>query len=195
MMLIILPFASPIAALLGASGNTSALLPKASAYLIGISLGLPAMNIIRVLNSFLPIDNDRNLPLIGSAVLTATDVVLDLVVAFVIHGDTFEMGLATSISYYACLFILLLHFRKKEAILKYSPKNLPWKETAGMVSQGIPIGVCNLGFTVRAAYMNRLLSTVSSSAAVAASSISIISRASERAGSHPYPDFYPNAHF
>lgn len=171
MLLCLLPLSVPVSRLLGASGNAAALLPKASAYLIGISIGLPAMSVMRVLNSFLPIDNDRVLPVAASIVLTVTDILLDLIVAFVLHGDTFEMGLATSLSYYAAVALQLLHFRRKDRFLRITFRKLPWRTSAEMVLQGLPSGVCRMGNVIRSAYMNRLLAVIASSAAIAAYSV------------------------
>ena len=170
-MLTVIPFSTSIAKMLGATGNAAVLLPKARAYLIGVALGLPALNAMRILDSYYPIDNDRNLPVIASVVLTVTDILLDFLVAFVIHGDTFEMGLATSISYYVALMVLMLHFRKKEIILRYSFKNIRWSELKDIIVQGIPVGVFRVGFTLRTAFMNRLLALVASSSAIAAYSV------------------------
>ena len=62
LMLFLIIFSGPVTSALGASRNTAGLLPLARDYLIGISFGLPAMNLVRVLNGFMPLDNDRNLP-------------------------------------------------------------------------------------------------------------------------------------
>lgn len=171
MMLPCLAFAAPISRFLGASGNAAHLLEKAQAYLVGIAVGLPAMNAMRILSAFMPIDNDRNLPIIASVVLTVTDVIFDLLAAFVLHGDTFEMGLATSLSYYAACAALLLHFRKKNILLRFSLRGLPWRETGGILYQGLPVGVGRLGNTVRSGFMNRLLAAVAFPAAIAAYSV------------------------
>ncbi|MBP5707100.1 MAG: hypothetical protein J6W76_07420, partial [Spirochaetales bacterium] len=112
-MFCILIFSAKLAGILGASGHAVHLLPKARAYLIGIAIGLPAINAMHVLNNYMTIDNDINLPVIASAVLTIINIIFDLLVVFVIHGDTFEIGFATSISYYVAVIVLLLHFRKK----------------------------------------------------------------------------------
>ncbi len=173
LMLVILIFSTPIAEALGASGNAAGLLLKARGYLIGISFGLPALNAMRVLNNYLPIDNDRQLLVWSSMALTFCDIILDLIVAFVIHGDTFEIGLATSISQYAAAAVLLLHFRKKHVMLHLSLRDkMPWRELPGIIKQGMPVGVCRIGFTVRVAFMNRLLAgTLQASAAIAAYSV------------------------
>ena len=47
--------------LLGATGNASNLLQKASQYLIGVVIGLPAMNAWQTLNGYMIIDNDKKL--------------------------------------------------------------------------------------------------------------------------------------
>jgi len=169
-MAVILPFASPLAALLGACDNAASLLPKATGYLIGISLGLPAMNAMKTLTGYMPIDSDRHLPVIASIVLTGTDIIFDLGVIFM-HGDTFEMGLATSLSYYMAVGVLLLHFRKKDILLRFSFRNICWRETPAIFSKGAPVGVCRVANTLRSAFMNHLLSIIASTAAIAAYSV------------------------
>ena len=163
--------ASPLCVLLGATGNAADLLPEARGYLIGVTIGLPAMNAVQVLNNYLPIDNDRRLPLISSVVMTVTDIVLDLIVAFVLHGGVFEIGLATSLSYFAALAVLLPHFRRKNNILKFSLRKIPWRAAGIIIEKGIPIGICRIGYTVRTAFMNGMLAAASSTAAVAAYSV------------------------
>ena len=171
LMLFLLIFSGPVTSLLGASQNTAALLPKARNYLIGISFGLPAMNLVRVLNGFMPLDNDRNLPVFSSIFLTISDIVMDLAAVLLLHGDTLEMGIATSISYYVALVVLLTHFLKKDVFLRFQFRGLPWKETRKILGKGMPSGVCRLGNTLRCIFMNRMLAIIASSAAIAAYSV------------------------
>ena len=144
LMLFLIIFSGQVTSALGASGNNAELLPLARGYLIGISFGLPAMNLVRVLNGFMPLDNDRNLPVISSIALTISDIVMDLAAVLIFHGGTFEMGVATSASYYVALVVLLTHFRKKEAFLRFTFRDLPWKESAEILGKGMPSGVCRL---------------------------------------------------
>ena len=171
LMLFLLVFSGPVTSALGASRNTAGLLPLARDYLIGISFGLPAMNLVRVLNGFMPLDNDRNLPVISSIFLTVSDIVMDLAAVLFFHGNTLEMGIATSISYYVALAVLLTHFRKKDIFLRFQFRGLPWKETAAILGRGMPSGVCRLGNTLRCIFMNRMLALIASSAAIAAYSV------------------------
>lgn len=171
LMLLIFIFATPFTALLGASGNAAHLMHKAKDYLISISIGLPAINVMKILTSFLPIDNDRRLPVVSSVVLSVTDIIFDLAVAFVIHGDTFEMGMATTISYYIAVAVMLLHFRQKNSLLRFSYKNILRGEAGTLIIKGLPSGICRFSNTLRSSFMNHMLSVVASSAAIAAYSV------------------------
>ena len=171
LMVFLLVFSGPVTSALGASRNTADLLPLARNYLIGISFGLPAMNLVRVLNGFMSLDNDRNLPVISSIFLTVSDIVMDLAAVMFFHGNTLEMGIATSISYYVALAVLLTHFRKKDIFLRFRFKDLPWKETSAILGKGMPSGVCRLGNTLRCIFMNRMLALIACSAAIAAYSV------------------------
>ena len=171
LMLFLIIFSGPVTRALGASGNTADLLPQARNYLIGISFGLPAMNLVRVLNGFMALDNDRNLPVISSIFLTVSDILMDLAAVLFFHGGTLEMGVATSISYYVALAVLLTHFRKKDIFLRFQFRGLPWEETSSILGKGMPSGVCRLGNTLRCIFMNRMLALIASAAAIAAYSV------------------------
>ena len=171
LMLFLIIFSGPVTSALGASGNTADLLPQARNYLIGISFGLPAMNLVRVLNGFMALDNDRNLPVISSIFLTVSDILMDLAAVLFFHGGTLEMGVATSISYYVALAVLLTHFRKKDIFLRFQFRGLPWEETSSILGKGMPSGVCRLGNTLRCIFMNRMLALIASAAAIAAYSV------------------------
>lgn len=171
LMIIIFLFPSEITSLLGASRNVTSLFIKARDYLIGIAIGLPAINMMSVLVSYLPIDSDRNLPIISAIVLTVSNIVLDLLVVFYFHIDTFGMALTTSISYYLAVLVLLFHFRKKNIILHLNIKSIKTKYLKEIAIQGSPIAMCQVGYIVRVAYMNRLLASLATSSVIAAYSV------------------------
>ena len=168
---IIIIFSKPITMLLGASGNAAELLPKARMYMIGIAVGIPARNVMCVLQAFLPIDNDRRLPVIASFAMVVINILLDLAVVFVFHGNTFEMGLVTSISYIAAIAVLLAHFSKKNTFLKLSFSDIEWEDTKELLVEGTPTAMHSIGHTLRGILMNRLLAFIASSAAIAAYSV------------------------
>ena len=157
LMIFMFAFATPISELLGATGSAAHLMEKTRGYLLGIAIGLPAMNAVRVLNAFVTIDNGGNLSVVSSVTLTVVDIVLDLAVAFVIHGDTFEMGLATSISYYAALLVLFTHFRQRERLMRFSLKNVRREEIIPVLTKGLPMGAGRVSNTVRCVVLNRIM--------------------------------------
>ena len=167
-MVLIIIFSRQISVLLGASGNAANLLDKTQEYLIGIAIGLPAMNGIRVLNAYMIIDNDKNRTIIATLIMTVANALMDLFVVFVIHGDTFEMGLTTSIGYYISLFVLLLHFTKKDILLKFDFRYIKLEKITEIIKVGLPTGVCRIGNTLRSTLMNNMLSVVATSGAIAA---------------------------
>jgi len=163
-------FANPLCVLLGATGSGAELLEKTKGYLLGISVGLPAMNATRILSNYMIIDNDRRLPVISSIVLTAVDIGLDLVIALN-GGSTFGMGLATSISYYAAVGVLLIHFRKKQRLTVFSLKSIRWKETGAMISKGLSMGVGRIANTARGIILNQILAAIATAGCIAAYSV------------------------
>ena len=96
---------------------------------------------------------------------------MDLAAVLFLHGDTLEMGIATSISYYVALAVLLTHFGKKDIFLRFQVRGLPWKETCAILGKGMPSGVCRIGNTLRCIFMNRLLAVIAASTAIAAYSV------------------------
>lgn|GEM_PF-870013 len=171
MMLVTFLFSTPICVMLGARDSAANLLGETRGYLLGMAIGLPAMNVARVLRNYMTVDNDRMLTVISSLVLALVDVVLDVLIA-VMGGGTFGMGLATSISHYAGLGVLLVHFRRRERLTRFSLKDMDWRETGSMVVRGLPTGVGHVSNTLRTIILNHILAgTVMAAGCIAAYSV------------------------
>ena len=67
LMLFLIVFSAPVTSALGASRNNAELLPQARGYLIGISFGLPAMNLVRFRNDCLIFDPLRQMGYISAS--------------------------------------------------------------------------------------------------------------------------------
>ena len=124
MMAVMLIFRGDIAVLLGAHGKSAHLLAPTSDYLFGIVFSFPCVLFLFEFNSLMRLDGDANRVIVAVVVMTVLDIIGDLVNALVIHGGMLGMGLTTSISYFAALVIMLLHFTKKDIIFKFSFKGL-----------------------------------------------------------------------
>ena len=170
-MVVVLLFRTPIAIMLGATGNAAYLLDRTQGYLLGFGIGLPAMNAASTLTSYMTVDNNRNLIMISSIVMTVSDILLHLIVVFVIHGDTFEMGLATSIGHFINLLILLTHFRRKERLIRFSFRRIPWNETGVIIWKGLPNGCGRIANITRSILINRLLAMSAAAGCIAAYSV------------------------
>ncbi len=170
LMAVVFIFADPICRFLGAEGSAAGLLEKTRGYLLGLAIGLPAINASRVLYAYMSIDSDRQLTIISSLAMTVVDIVLDVLIA-VTGGDTFGMGLATSISHYVSLGVLMTHFRRKDRLIRFSPQDIRWRETGGLIRSGLPTGVGRLSNTARTIILNRMLAAFSAASCIAAFSV------------------------
>lgn len=136
--------AAPISQGLGATAGLP-VVQFAADYLRGYAFGLLPMGISILVNTLLALDNDRNRVSVYTLVLLAADIALDLVNVLVVHGGMFGMALASSLSYLIAFGVTLLHFRKKDRILHFTPDNLNFGDVrevlmiglAGVIPQGM----------------------------------------------------------
>lgn len=87
-------------------------------YLKGVFIGAPALMFFLVLVPVLQLDGKWNLVRIGSVVMAVSDVAIDYLNVKVFHGGMFGMGLATSVSYFLGLLVLLTYFLKKDRMFR-----------------------------------------------------------------------------
>ena len=169
LMGVLLLFRDGVCVMLGARGASAHLLPLASEYILGMLFSIPCVLLLFEFNSLMRLDGDGNRVIVAVAVMTALDIAGDLLNALVVHGGMFGMGLTTSISYLVALIIMLLHFRKKNILLRFSCKGLKLRDMADILITGSSSGVGSVCVTVRNTVMNRIMvATALSSVAVAA---------------------------
>jgi len=158
-----------IASLLGAKGNSSDLLPYASDYLLGIALSLPASIFMFEFNSLMRLDGDAGRVMVAVAVMTVLDIAGDLVNVLVIHGGMLGMGLATTVSYITALVIMLLHFRRKDIVFRFSFKEMRLTDLRDILVTGSPSAVGSGSSALRNTVLNRIMvATLLSGTAVGA---------------------------
>ena len=168
-ILVILTFgATPIADLLGATDET---LQWSSDYIRALCIGAIPMIISPALVGYLQIDRCGKLVVISTVVMTVTDVVLDLLNALVINGGMFGMGLATTISYYVAVIIVLQHFIRGKGTLHFIKKEKLTKDIKSCLTSGLPSAVFLICNTVRVSVLNIILVGLAGTTAVAIFSI------------------------
>lgn len=167
-MVVLLTCTAPLARVLGASGSAERLRGDTVGYLAGLSFGIPAIILQQCLQPVMQLDGDNIRIFEATIVTTLADIAADILNVYVFHGGMFGMALATSISYYAGLGVFLLHFRKAGAAFRYSVRHTPWRHTKELITTGLPTAVGRFSTTFRTFTLNRLLLSISGTAAVTA---------------------------
>ena len=106
-----------MAVLFGARGNTAALRPYAVQYLYGLAFEILPYVLFCVMSPVIVLDNGGRLISIASAAGCVTDIALDLLSVRMGWG-LFGIGLASSASALVFLLVTLLHFLKKDRVLR-----------------------------------------------------------------------------
>ena len=165
----ILLFTNDITSLLGAHGDSAGLQPLVGDYLVGLAFSFPATILLFEFNSLMRLDGDSMRVIVAVVTMTALDIAGDLLNALVIGGGMFGMGLATTISYLVALGIMLLHFRKRDIIFKFSFKGLKLGYLKDILVSGCPSAVGNVATMARNFTLNQImLATALSTIAVGA---------------------------
>lgn len=138
-------------------------------YLHGYLIGIPAVILVQVLSPFLVMDNGKQLVSLSATVLCVSDILGDLANALVFHGGIFGMGLATSVSMWLQLAVLMVHFARKAGYFRFSIKALTPTHFKEIVKNGSLSFVKKLATILRDIATNRInLLIATSTAAVAA---------------------------
>ena len=137
-------FSGAFATMFGAKGASVTLHAATSDYLRGVFIGTPGFVMMVTLIPILQLDGDSVRPKLASLCSALIDVVCDLLNVFVFHGGMFGMGLATSISQYAALLIVLSHFVKKSSMFRFSLRGLKLSMAPVIMRDGLPRAICML---------------------------------------------------
>ncbi len=133
-------FPHTLAGWLGAGGS-GIVNHHAAQYLSAISLGTPALLFFLVLIPVLQIEGRRFLVHIGSLVMAVSDVVIDLLNVKLLHWGMWGMGLATSVSYFLGLLVLLSYFFRKSRLFHIRIRDMRKAKLGHMLQMGLPAGV------------------------------------------------------
>ena len=167
-IVILLLFCDPLCMLMGARNKAAELLPLTKAYLYGIAPGILPVLLLFIFNALMRLDGDPNRVIWAVIVMTAFDIVGDLLVALVFHAGMAGMGISTAISYYAALAVLLMHFRKPDIIFRFSIKDVRWNDLKEIFVTGAPTAVGSGSTMLRNLILNLIMVSVAGSTAVAA---------------------------
>ncbi|MCR5475426.1 MAG: hypothetical protein K6F28_09525 [Lachnospiraceae bacterium] len=172
-LILVLVFSGPLCTLLGAGrpepGNPVYYLTKD--YLTGFIIGVPAFLTAQVMVPYLQMSGKRTRLVTAVVLMTVIDVALDLLNVLVIHGGIFGMGLASSLSYYAAVFIGIGCFVSKDRLFTLRRKGLSLNMLRLIVGNGIPTIINQLSLVFLILLLNNLLRSFGGNLAVAAYSV------------------------
>ena len=158
-------YAPAIAIVLGAKG---ALVEPAADYLQGFFLGAVPTILLSAMMCFVRIDGAPKLPLVCISVMSASNIVLDLMMIYVFRLGMFGMALATTISYILAVATALTHFLKKDSTLKLVKPSGFLKDLSQTVLTGFPTAISRICDTCKVMVLNNMLVAFVSVAAVTA---------------------------
>ena len=168
LMLLLFACSDRMAAVLGADETLAA---QAAGYLKGYSFGIPAFFLQSILGFIMPLDGDKERVVTAMAVSTAVNIALDLLNGFVLHWDLYGMALATSVSYWAEFFVMLLHFRRKDKLFHFSLAPFRLRAICGIVRNGVPYALQLLMRMLGVILINRIILSCSTMESVAVFSL------------------------
>ncbi len=100
--------------------------------------------------------------------ITVSDIIGDIMAAFVFKTAIFGIGVASAVSYYIGASILLSHFILKKGTLRIHFDHLPWKETKKFFSLGSTSAIQKILKTMFGLTANRILLINGGASALAA---------------------------
>lgn len=130
-------FNEPLMKLLG---STDTILPYAKTYALYIFIAAPALTTSCVMNNIIRYEGMARLAMIGLVTGGVLNIALDPLFIFIFDMGIAGAGLATAISQYVSMFILLSVFLMKKIQCRISPKylRLNGKMIWNIVSTGLP---------------------------------------------------------
>ncbi len=163
-------FAKPFSILLGASGNASHLVGPASKYLLGLSLGAPALIMTAILAPAFQIDTGRRAIQTGAIIEVISNVILDII-AVKLGLGLFGIGLSTAVASYLDVLFLLIFFMKKRRMLHFVKPDVPVKEFVMMLTNGSEKAIRRIANTLRPIIINKVIVSYGGIAAISALSV------------------------
>lgn len=158
----------PLSYALGARGE---LIPEVELYLTGLIIGIPAIVLGNVLTVFLQLEGRLAHANVAVFATVAVNLCGDSFNIFFLKGNMLGMGIATSLSYYAALFVLSFRFLNKDAMFQFSLRGIGWRHAKKLIEKGMPKAtrrICNI---IRPIFINYMIIMIGGVIAMSAYSV------------------------
>ena len=168
--LLVIIFRRPLAVALGAGGDAG-LLGQTEGYMAGFMIGAPASIGALIFVPFMQLAGQNGLLIAAVLTMTMTDIALDLLNVFILHGGMFGMGLASSLSYYAAVLIGGFYFLSRKCVFRFQRKGVTLTKIWELIKCGVPAVFNMAAGVVMVFVLNKVLLGTGGSDAVAAFSV------------------------
>ena len=146
-----------MAVLFGARGQTAGLLPYAADYLYGLSAEILPYVMFCIMTPVIIMDNGGKLITAASVCGCLADIIIDLVSVRLGWGLR-GIGAATSISAAIYFLVTLLHFLKKDRVIRLRPVRIRFGELKNIFISSAPKALLSLADAIRSAVFISIVS-------------------------------------
>ncbi len=163
-------FCKPVSLFLGAPAGTE-IEVRTNEYLVSYMIGTPAFLLFQAISPFLQLYDDRKSILLGVLVMSLGDVIGDLANVLIFKGGIFGMGIASSLSYYASLIVVVVAVLRKKFPLKLHVKEMNMKILYSILCAGISYAIYQVSKVIFYIFTNRIFYKVGGAQLLTAYSI------------------------
>jgi Na+-driven multidrug efflux pump/anti-sigma regulatory factor (Ser/Thr protein kinase) len=146
----------------------AAVRPIFNRYLLGQAIAVFPFLMGSLLTPFLTLENREQYTLIASVVYAIVNVALNVLFVQVLRLEAFGLALASALGAWAFLLIEASCFLSGRSHLRFSPRKLPWRESATILKIGFPGAASNGYQTLRGLILNWLIVAFVGSAGLSA---------------------------
>jgi Na+-driven multidrug efflux pump len=165
-------FAHFLAGIMASSADNPLLIDSITGYLKGYAFILPASWLIYLLSNILAADNDYRRVVIGMMAALIFDTVFDFANVLIFKGGLFGMAMASTLSQYISLAVLLTHFLRTDKLFVYHPGQYDVHEIINIIESGVNHVFRQGSVILRKICINAIFMAAGSLACVTAFSIS-----------------------
>ena len=158
----------PLSGILGASGKAAEYLQS---YISGFALGIPFLCATSALMTYLPCNNELARSYCVTGFLVVSNTAADFLLARVLNMGVLGIGLATSVSYFFSMMIMVPVFLRKSKAYHFEWKQISFQNIGETVRLGFSEVMFNLGITLRTYLLNLTVMGSIGAAGIAALSV------------------------
>lgn len=168
-------FINPICRVLGATGSASYLIKDVAAYIRGLSFMIPGMMLALLIVNIRQLEGDNLTAVYGTVSMTLVNIGLDLFNVYVLKWGLNGMAIATTISYYTGLAVVITSAVLRERMYKFHFVKIRWSIVKKIFKIGTPGAVERFCLAVRITMFNRILVMVAATGTLGSLAVAALS--------------------